>query len=111
MERYTEVEKSVELAEYKKLFHVVKSADFKEKKKKRSKTGNTKIRKNTELLRKFDKLENSADIKLYYQVLNSTELKQYLKFESTPEFEQMGDAKKLKESEYLQKNEDLREIP
>jgi Beta-glucanase/Beta-glucan synthetase len=102
MERYTEVEKSVELAEYKKLFHVVKSADFKEKKK----TLQNRKYKDTEEYRtfkKFDKLDNSADIKLYYQVLNSTELKQYLKFESTPEFENMGDAKKLKESEYLQK--------
>ena len=33
MQRYAEVEKSVELAEYKKLYHVVKSAEFQEKKK------------------------------------------------------------------------------
>ena len=33
MHRYAEVEKSVELAEYKKLFHIVKSAKFQENKK------------------------------------------------------------------------------
>jgi len=33
MHRYAEVEKSVELVEYKKLFHIVKSAKFQENKK------------------------------------------------------------------------------
>lgn len=102
MQRYAEVEKSVELTEYKKLFHIVKSAKFQENKKLLQ---NRKY-KDTEQYRvskKYKKLENSPKIMLYYQVLESEDLKQYLKFKSTPEFEQLGDKKLVKTSEKLQK--------
>ena len=102
MERYAEVENSLELVAYKKLFHIVKSAAFQENKK----TLQNRKYKDTEYFQsanKFNKLENSRDIQLYYQVLTSNELKQYLDFKSTPEFEQLGDKKLVKSSEKLQK--------
>jgi len=102
MHRYDEVEKSVELAEYKKLFHVVKSAKFQENKKilqNRKYKDTEEFRVNT----KYIKLHNSPAIQLYYKVLTSDELKTYLNFKTTPEYEQLGDKKKLKASELLKK--------
>ncbi len=102
MHRYAKVEKSVELAEYKKLFHIVKSADFQE---------NRKVLKNrkykdTEEYRiatKRKKLQNSPAISLYYQILGSEKLKQYLVFKATADYELLGDKRKVKESESLKK--------
>ena len=102
MHRYDEVEKSVELAEYKKLFHLIKSAKFQENKKilKNRKYKDTEYFQAT---RKYRKLNNSPNLKLYYQVLESDDLKQYLTFKSTPEFEQLGNKKLVKKSETLKK--------
>lgn len=102
MHRYMEVEKSVELAEYNSLFHIVKSAEFKENKK----TLQNRKYKDTEEYRistKFIKLEKSPAINLYYQVLKSSVLEHYLEFKSSKEFEDLGDKKKVKASEKLQK--------
>jgi hypothetical protein len=102
MQRYAEVEKSVELAEYKKLFHVVKSAEFQENKK----ILQNRKYKDTEEFRvsnKYKKLHTLPALQLYYQVLNSKELKQYLEFKKTPEYESLGDAKQVKASQSLQK--------
>lgn len=102
MHRYLEVEKSVELAEYKKLFHEVKSADFQERKKilKHRKYKDTE---EFQVSNKYKKLHHSPAIQLYYKILESSELKQYLDFKSTPEYELLGDKKKLKASEILRK--------
>ncbi|MFA6581135.1 MAG: hypothetical protein WCS79_04965 [Paludibacter sp.] len=102
MHRYAEVAKSVELAEYKTLFHIIKSAKFQENKKilKNRKYKDTEY---SDASRKFNKLQNSYGIKLYYQVLGSDDLKQYLNFKATPEFEQLGDKKLIKKSETLKK--------
>ena len=102
MHRYAEVGKSVELAEYKKLFHLVKSASFQENKKilKHRKYKDTEEYRNT---RKCKKLQNTPAIRLYYQVLESDILKQYLHFKTTPDYEFMGDLKKVKASETLKK--------
>lgn len=100
--RYEEVGKSLELVEYKKLFHVVKSPEFIENKK----TLQNRKYKDTEEYRdaaKFKKLDNMQPIKLYYQVLGSKELKEYLEFKKSPEFEELGDKAKVKASEKLQK--------
>ncbi len=99
--RYNEVAKSLELEEYNKLFHEVKSAAFIENKKvlQNRKYKDTEEYRDT---RKFHKLENSAGIKLYFQVLKSKELEAYRAFEATPEFEDLGDKKKVKASEKLQ---------
>jgi len=99
--RFNEVAKSLELEEYNKLFHEVKSAAFIENKKvlQNRKYKDTEEYRDT---RKFRKLENSAGIKMYFQVLKSKELEAYQAFEATPEFENLGDKKKVKASEKLQ---------
>lgn len=100
MNRYNEVENSVELVEYKALFHEVKSSLFIENKK----TLQNRKYKDTEEYRsfkKYRKLQNSPAIKLYFQVLKSVELEQYLAFKATPEFEDLGDKAKIKQSERL----------
>lgn len=102
MHRYEEVEKSVELAEYKTLFHEVKSPAFVENKK----TLQNRKYKDTEEFRdinKLKKLESSADIKLYYEVLKSGDLEKFIAFKATPAFENLGDKNKVKESAELQK--------
>ena len=75
MHRYAEVEKSIELVDYKKLFHIVKSANFQDNKKilKNRKYKDTEEYRNT---RKCKKLQNTPAIRLYYQVLESEILKQ-----------------------------------
>lgn len=101
MIRYDEVSKSIELEEYNKLFHEVKSAGFIENKK----TLQNRKYKDTEEYRdvkKFSKLDINAHIKLYYQVLSSVELESYLHFKTLPEYENLGDRKKVKASEKLQ---------
>nr|MBP6634518.1 hypothetical protein [Paludibacter sp.] len=102
MHRYKEVEKSVELAEYKTLFHEVKSSDFIERKK----TLQNRKYKDTEEYRisaKYRKLEKSPNIHLYFQVLKSTVLEHFLEFKASPEFEELGDKSKVSKSEALQK--------
>jgi len=102
MNRYAEVEKSVELAEYRKLFHVVKSASFQENKKilKNRKYKDTEEYRNS---RKCKKLQNSPAIRTYYEVLSSDLLKQYTAFKLTPDYELLGDMKKVKTSDTLMK--------
>lgn len=102
MKRYDEISKSAELAEYQQLFHVIKSADFKEKKK----TLQNRKYKDTEeyrVFRKFHKLEKDPGISTYYSLLKSEELKQYLHFKTTAEYEDLGDKKKVLQSAQLQK--------
>lgn len=102
MHRYAEVEKSVELVQYNKLFNVVKSAKFQENKK----ILQNRKYKDTEEYRistKYNKLYHSPPIQLYYKVLKSDELKQYLSFKATPDYEFLGDKKKSKASETLRK--------
>lgn len=100
MHRYYEVEKSLELAEYQKLFHEVKAASFIENKK----TLQNRKYKDTEEYRtttKLRKLQNSPSILSYFRVLNSPELKEYEAFKLSPEFENLGDKAKVKASEML----------
>ncbi|MDO9152184.1 MAG: hypothetical protein Q7U47_00465 [Paludibacter sp.] len=102
MHRYYEVEKSLELAKYKILFHEVKSPSFVENKN----TLRNRKYKDTEEYRaitKFKKLQNTVSLRLYYRVLGSRELKEYEDFKLTPEFENLGDKKKVKASEKLKK--------
>ena len=102
MNRYAEVKNSVELAQYQELFHVVKSAEFQENKKILQ---NRKYKDTEEYLisKKYNKIHHSPDILLYFNVLKSEELKQYLAFKLTPDYESLGNKKKVKESEQLQK--------
>ena len=102
MHRYAEVEKSIELVEYKQLFHLVKSAGFQDNKKilKNRKYKDTEEYRNT---RKCKKLQNSPAVMLYYKILESDQLKQYLHFKSTQDYELLGDKKKVKNSDTLKK--------
>ena len=102
MHRYAEVEKSVELAEYKKLSHIIKSAKFQENKK-ILKNRKYKDTEEYRVTKKHKKLHNSPAIKLYYHVLDSDILKQFLNFKKTPEYELLGDKKKVQASENLRK--------
>ena len=66
MHRYVEVEKSVELAEYKALFHLVKSSSFQENKK----TLKNRRYKDTEEFQdsmRYKKLHNSPSISNNYR--------------------------------------------
>jgi len=102
MHRYSEVEKSIELVEYKQLFHLVKSAGFQDNKK-ILKNRKYKDTEEYRISRKCKKLKNSPAILLYYKVLESDQLKQYLHFKTTQDYELLGDKKKVKESDTLKK--------
>ncbi len=105
MHRYAEIENSVELAEYNKLFHVVKSAEFQEKKKtlQNRKYNDTE---EYEVTKRYNKLHHSPAIQLYYKVLDSEELVEYQNFKESPEYEQLGDKKKVKTSELFKRMKD-----
>lgn len=102
MKRYVEVEKSVELAEYRKLYHVVKSAKFQENKKILQ---NRKYKDTEEyqITKKYNGLHNSPALQLYFEVLKSDELKKYLEFKASAAYEDLGDKKKVKASAQLTK--------
>jgi len=102
MHRYEEVGKSVELAEYKKLVQMIKSAKFQENKKilKNRKYKDTEEYRDS---KKHTKIQNSATVQIYYQVLLSEELKHFLAFKLTPEYELLGEKKKVKTSDTLKK--------
>jgi hypothetical protein len=102
MERYDKIAQSPQLIEYNKLFHIVKSAAFQEN---RNTLKNRKYKDTEEYQNKhkYEKLHNLSDIKLYFEVLNSPELAQYLAFEATPAFEDLGDSKRVAASESLRK--------
>ncbi len=99
--RYDEVEKSVELAEYKQLYHIVKSASFIENKK-LLKNRKYKDTEEFQIWKKYNKFKNSNSIRVYYEVLKSNELESFEKFKLTPEYESLGDKKKVKVSKDLQ---------
>jgi len=102
MKRYEEVSKSVELEEYKKLFHEVKASAFIENKK----TLQNRKYKDTEeyrAMKRYNKLHHSSKVKTYFEVLRSTELKSFLDFEKTPEYEKLGNKKEVAASETLQR--------
>ena len=81
---------------------MVKAAGFQENKKILQ---NRKYKDTEEfqLHQEYHKLLNSPAIQVYYEVLESEQLKHYIKFKSTPDYELLGDKKKLKASESLQK--------
>lgn len=100
-ERYNEIEKTVELAEYKKLFQEVKASAFVQNKKtlKNRKYKDTEEYRNMAKFRKLDKLKA---IKTYYAVSSSQALKSFLEFKASPLYEDLGDQAKVKASLRLQ---------
>lgn len=106
LERYEKVSKSIEIEEYNKLFHEVKSATFIENKK----TLQNRKYKDTEefrTLKQYNKYHHSPSIKTYFEVLKSQELANFLEFKATPEYEKLGDKKALAASVKLQKMKDF----
>ncbi len=100
--RYCDVEASEQLKEYTQLFHIVKSADFKERKK----TWQNRKFKDTKEYRDFTKYEKqlqSSKINLYYQVVGSEDLKEFLAFKDTPEYEKLGKPRLVRKDPVLKK--------
>lgn len=98
--RYESVASSKELAEYKQLFEQVKSSEFKENKR----TLTSRKYKDTQWYRdmtKFRKLDKNSDLQLYFKVLDSRILADYLEFREKPEFVQLSQPKLVKESPEL----------
>lgn len=104
--RYENVAKSQELIEYKALYDLVKSASFKEKK---DKLHNRKY-KDTEYHRdsvKFEKLSHDSKLQEFLEISKSAQLKEFIAFEQTPEFEDLGDPKKVEANPTLKKFKDF----
>lgn len=100
--RYCEIETSEQLKEYTQLFHIVKSAAFKEKKK----TLQFRKFKDTQEYRdytKYERLHNSVSLKLYYHVVDSPELKDFLAFKATGDYEKLGKPKLVRKDPVLKK--------
>lgn len=100
--KYCDIETSEQLAEYTRLFHIINAADFKEKKKTLQ---NRKFKDTHEYrdLKKFTKLNSNADLKLYYQVVGSDALKEFLTFKESAEYELLGNSKEVKANPDLKK--------
>ncbi|MCL2596984.1 MAG: hypothetical protein FWD66_04860 [Paludibacter sp.] len=100
MHRYDEIEKSAELAEYHKLFHIIKSATFQENKKVML---NRRYRDTEESrnCRKLEKLQKNASIRKYYDTVENEPLQLFLSFKQSPEYELLGNPKHVKKSQEL----------
>ena len=99
--RYSKIEKSKELAEYKMLFDIVQSAEFKEKKNTLlyRKYKDTSYYRN---MKKFEKLQSNKKLQFYFEHLNDELLNDFLAFKNTAEYELLGKKKEVKKSEKLQ---------
>lgn len=100
--RYCDVAASEELKEYAALFSLIKSADFKEKKK----TLQNRKYKDTKEYRdslKYEKLKNSWKIKSYYETAESAALKEYEQFKLSPDFVKLGDRNAVQADERLKR--------
>ena len=98
--RYKKVESSDELKEYHRLFEIVKSADFKEKKKtlQNRKYKDTQESRDTHA---FQRYHNDSKIQLYYNTLKSKRLADFLTFKDSNDFILLGDPKEVKKSPQL----------
>lgn len=101
-DRYCEVGKSAEWAEFKELQAKVKSPEFKQNKKMLQ----TRKYKDTEEYRnitKFKKLQSEADFKKYLSVLSSSELTCFLEFKQSAQYKLLSDPEAVKKSAELQR--------
>ena len=80
--RYSKIEKSKELAEYKMLFDIVQSAEFKEKKNTLlyRKYKDTSYYRN---IKKFEKLQSNKKLQFYFEHLSDELLNDFLAFKNT----------------------------
>ena len=98
--RYLLIKESKELEEYNELYQQVKSSSFKELKR----TLVSRKYKDTQEYRdmsKFRKLEKKSELKVYFEVLNSKDLADYLAFKETPEFVSLANHELVKKSPEL----------
>ena len=98
--RYLLIKESKELEEYNELYQQVKSSSFKELKR----TLVSRKYKDTQEYRdmsKFRKLEKNSELKVYFEVLNSKDLADYLAFKETPEFVSLANHELVKKSPEL----------
>lgn len=100
--RYSQIEKSLELAEYKKLYEEVKSAEFQEK---RRLLISRKYKDTQEFrdLKKFNQLQSDKSLQLYFETLDNALLNEFLEFKKTSEYELLGKPVEVKKSERLQR--------
>ena len=105
-QRFIAVGSSKEFAEYTELYKIVKSAEFKEKKRtliQRKYSDTEEYRDVT----KLEKLSKNKDVKGYYMVADSKELKDYLAFVDSGNRVQLDDPEKVKNSPELKKFKDF----
>lgn len=98
--RYERVKASAELSEYNRLFDIVSSPEFKEKKKllvSRKYKDTIEFRDKN----KFNKLQNKSSLQQYLQILQSHELKEYLNFKASEDFHLLSKAEEVKKSPVL----------
>ena len=98
--RFLLIKESKELEEYNELYQQVKSSSFKELKR----TLVSRKYKDTQEYRdmsKFRKLEKNSELKLYFDVVNSKDLADYLAFKETPEFVSLANHDLVKKSPEL----------
>ena len=109
--RFLLISESKELEEYNELYKQVKSSSFKELKR----TLVSRKYKDTQEYRdmaKFKKLDKKSDLKLYFQILESSILADYLAFKATPDFVSLANhdlVKKTPELARLKKFEKSKE--
>lgn len=86
MLRYLEIEKSDNFQEYKKLHELINSSGFQNKK---QVLKNKKYKSTDEFatISKLKKIQKNKDVKRFFETQNSTELKEYLDYKSSPAFE------------------------
>lgn len=98
--RFLLISESKELEEYNELYKQVKSSNFKELKR----TLRSRKYKDTQEYRdmaKFKKLDSNSNLKVYFQVLDSKDLADYLAFKATPEFVSLANHDLVKKSPEL----------
>ncbi len=98
--RFLLISESKELEEYNELYKQVKSSNFKELKR----TLRSRKYKDTQEYRdmaKFKKLDSNSNLKVYFQVLDSKDLADYLAFKATPEFVSLANHDLVKNSPEL----------
>ena len=98
--RYKKVESSDELKEYRRLFELVKAADFKQKKKILQ---NRKYKDTQESrdMHAFNRYNSNSKIKLYYSTLKSRALADFLAFKDSDEYILLGDKRTVNKTPKL----------
>ena len=102
IKRYLVVAQSAELAEYKELQQIVKTADFKEKKKKLV----NRRYKDTEYYAKmkaFRKLSSDRGLRHFFELQKDKEFQDFLRFRASDDFIKLADKATVKADPYLQR--------